>query len=113
MSRPMPTPPDPRISSLLLAIAAGLGWRFVLRDPSGLELGELVHGDHSKHLIVVAGPTPGTAEWALVDEVPRGFAAYLMTRATFDTLCAGTHGPLRTLWISGAHVAELDTGCAA
>jgi hypothetical protein len=109
----MPTPPDPRIPYLLLALVAGLGWRVVLRDPSGLELGELVHGDHARHLIVVAGPGQGTAEWALVEEVPRGFAAHLMTRATFDTLRAGTPGPLRALRISGAHVAELDAGCAA
>lgn len=104
----MPTPPDPLFPTLLLAVAARLGWRTVRRDSSGLDLGELVDGDRPKQLIVVAGPAPHTAEWALVDEVPGGFAAYLMPRATFDALRAGTTGRLRALWTSGTHIAQLD-----
>src|SRR6185503_10781225 len=103
----VPTPPDPLIPSVLLAVAARLGWRVVLRDTGGLELGELVDGDRAKHL-VVAGPAPGTAEWALIDEVPRGFAAHLMPKPTYDALRAGTTRPLRALWTSGTHVAEFD-----
>lgn len=90
------------------AVSDHPGWRLVLRDPSGVELGELVEGERPQHLIVVAGSAPGTVEWAVVDELPRGFAAHLMTRTTHDALCAGTSGPFRALWISGAHVAELD-----
>ena len=109
----MPCPPDPGIPALLLAVAARLGWRALLQDPSGLELGELFDSDRPKHLIVVAGPAPSTVEWALVDEVPQGFAAYLLTSATYESLRAGTIGPLRTLWTSGFHVAELDVERAA
>lgn len=104
----MPTPPDPHIPALLLTAAVRLGWRVVTRDPSGVELGELVEGGHTKHLIVVAGSAPGTVEWALVDEVPRGFAAHLLTSATHAALRAGKPGSLGALWISGTHVAELS-----
>ena len=104
----MPTPPDPHIPALLLAAAICLGWRVVTRDPSGVELGELVEGGRARHLIIVAGSAPGTVEWALVDEVPRGFAAHLLTSATHDALRTGTPGSLGALWISGAHVAELS-----
>jgi hypothetical protein len=109
----MPTPPDPHVPSLLLAAAARLGWRVVLRDPSGLELGELVDGDSPRHMIVVAGAAPGSVEWALVDAMPRGFAPYWMTRATYEALQAGAIGALRALWISGTHVAALDAERAA
>jgi hypothetical protein len=104
----MPCPPDPGLPALLLAVAARLGWRALLQEPSGLELGELFDGDRPKHLIVVAGPTPNAMEWALVGEVPRGFAAHLMTNATYDALHACTIGPLRMLWSSGTDVDELD-----
>lgn len=82
----MPTPPFPIIPAVLLAAAIRLGWRVVTRDPtSGVALGELVEGGRARHLIVVAGSAPGTVEWALVDEVPRGFAAHLLTSATHAT----------------------------
>ena len=109
----MPTPPDPHIPALLLAAAVRLGWRVVTHDPSGVELGELVEDGRTRHLIVVAGSTPGTVEWALVGEVPRGFAAHLLTSATHAALRAGKPESLGALWISGAHVAELSSERAA
>ncbi len=105
----MPTPPDPHIPALLLAAAIRLGWRVVTRDPSGVELGELVEGDRAKYLIVIAGSAPGTVEWALVDALPRGFAAHLLTSATHAALRAGKPGSLGAFWISGTHVAELSS----
>lgn len=79
------------------------------RDPSGVELGELVEDGRARHLIIVAGSAPGTVAWALVDEVPRGFAAHLLTSATHAALRAGKPGSLGALWISGAHIAELSS----
>jgi hypothetical protein len=86
----MPTPPDPLVLDLLLTVAAKLGWRFTMRAPDGVELGELFTPEGApRPLLMVAGPARGSVAWAIVELAPRDLSPHLMTRATADILCGG------------------------
>jgi hypothetical protein len=85
----MPLPPVPFIPAVLLAVVARLGYRVVARDPSGAELGTLVDDSGAdRHLVVAHGNTDGT--WTIVDVLPPGFGAHLLSRTTYDVLHGGS-----------------------
>ena len=86
----MPDPPDPHFPDVLLAVAAKLGWRVVVRGANGIELGELVHGSSARPLILSRGDSSGTVRWLIVDALPPRTAAWLISRETFDMLTHAT-----------------------
>jgi hypothetical protein len=78
----VPTAPDPLAPALLLAAAARLNFRVLVKGLDG-QLGELVDGDRVQHLIVTRDG------WVASADLPPGFGPFLLPRETFDVLRLG------------------------
>lgn len=85
----MSTPPWPYTPAILLATAARLGFHVTARNASGTELGVLLEGSVQKAMILVGGVAPGSTAW-MIEAPPKGFAPWLISRATYDVLRGGT-----------------------
>ncbi|MDI3284886.1 hypothetical protein [Polyangium sp. 15x6] len=114
----MTDPPDPALPPGLLDAIAKLLFRLIDRDATR-ELGELATPDGATmHLVATSGGTPGSIQWALVERVPAGVAAYRLSRTTYDILLRasaaaeggvvanGTRFHLRAIWDGTRHVAD-------
>ena len=67
-----------------------MGW--IVIDPKAV-LGTFSDNSAgSQHLILVSGATPGSVEWAIAGELPKGFAPFLFSRETYDVMHNGTLG---------------------
>lgn len=82
-------PPLPGIPSILLAVAARLGYQITVRSTAGADLGVFTDGvTHSPMLLAGAGGT--SVAWTVPNAAPPPqFAPYLMSQLTYEVLHTG------------------------
>lgn len=100
----MSCPPEPGFAAVLLAVAAKLAWRSEGRkDATGRELGSLFSSEgRPLHLVMVAGTSPGSCTWALVETPERPAMAFLLSEQTFASLQSSEPSADGSLLVQGA-----------